>query len=76
MATAKKPVAKKVTEVKEVKVEGIRTDFLEDKIVSVKYLAKDNNGIKDPILWRFIKWSSNCDSCTNNGQSKDEEYLN
>ena len=27
--------------------EVIRTDFLEDKIVSVKYIAKETNGIKD-----------------------------
>tara|TARA_R110000796_G_scaffold17257_1_gene53303 strand:- start:349 stop:1281 length:933 start_codon:yes stop_codon:yes gene_type:complete len=46
MAAAKKPVVNKVTE--EVQVESIRTDFLQDKIVSVKYLTKDNNGIKDP----------------------------
>jgi len=45
MAVAKKTVAK-VT--KEVEVDLIRTDFLENKIVSVKYLSKDNNGIKDP----------------------------
>jgi hypothetical protein len=32
------------TEVKDV----IRTDFLEDKVISVKYITKDSNGIKDP----------------------------
>lgn len=26
----------------------VRTDFLEDKIVSIKYITKDSNGIKDP----------------------------
>ena len=26
----------------------VRTDFLEDKIVSVKYITKENNGIQDP----------------------------
>lgn len=28
--------------------DAVRTDFLEDKIVSVKYITKDSNGIKDP----------------------------
>lgn len=27
--------------------EAVRTDFLEDKIVSVKFISKENNGIKD-----------------------------
>ena len=42
MAAAKKTV--KNTEEKEV----IRTDFLENKIVSVKFIPKENNGVKDP----------------------------
>ena len=46
MAVAKKQVAKKATQEEEKDV--IRTDFLENKIVSVKYIPKDNNGIKDP----------------------------
>lgn len=30
------------------KVDTVRTDFLEDKIVSVKFITKENNGIQDP----------------------------
>ena len=46
MAVAKKTAVKKTTEeVQEVDV--IRTDFLEDKIVSVKYIPNETNGIKD-----------------------------
>tara|TARA_R110002049_G_scaffold171705_1_gene338493 strand:- start:1293 stop:2213 length:921 start_codon:yes stop_codon:yes gene_type:complete len=42
MATAKKAA----TKAEETKV--VRTDFLEDKIVSVKFLTKETNGIQDP----------------------------
>ena len=45
MAAAKKQVVKKATQTEE---EGIRTDFLETRIVTVRYIKKDNNGIKDP----------------------------
>ena len=47
MAVAKKQVVKKQVVEKE-EEDVIRTDFLENKIVSVKYIKKDNNGIKDP----------------------------
>jgi hypothetical protein len=30
------------------KSESVRTDFLEDKVVSVKYITKETNGIQDP----------------------------
>tara|TARA_R110002074_G_scaffold198877_4_gene366604 strand:- start:35188 stop:36093 length:906 start_codon:yes stop_codon:yes gene_type:complete len=42
MAAAKKKVVENVTE-----VQVVRTDFLENKIVSVKYISKESNGIKD-----------------------------
>ncbi len=29
------------------KIEGVRTDFLEDKVITVKYITKETNGIKD-----------------------------
>ena len=51
MAAAKKKTVSKETELVESstsQVKRIRTDFLESKIISVKYLSKDTNGIKDP----------------------------
>lgn len=38
------PAAKKTVQKEEV----VRTDFLENKIVTVKYITKETNGIKDP----------------------------
>lgn len=46
MAVAKKQAVKKAAQEVEEKV--IRTDFLEKKVVSVKYISKEGNGIKDP----------------------------
>jgi len=41
-------LAKKATKVaSEEKVEAVRTDFLTDEIVSVKYISKETNGITD-----------------------------
>jgi hypothetical protein len=42
MAAAKKKAVEDTVE-----VQGVRTDFLENKIVSVKYISKESNGIKD-----------------------------
>ena len=42
MAAAKKNAVEDTVE-----VQGVRTDFLEKKIVSVKYISKETNGIKD-----------------------------
>ena len=39
--------AKKAAEPKAEEKKVVRTDFLEDKIVSVKYISKETNGIKD-----------------------------
>jgi len=48
MATAKKkPTPAKAEQVAEVKADVVRTDFLENKIVTVKYISKENNGITD-----------------------------
>lgn len=47
MATAKKKSAPAKAEQVAQKKEVIRTDFLENKIVSVKYISKETNGIKD-----------------------------
>ena len=33
----------------------VNTDFLEDKIVTVKYITKETNGIMDPNLLQLLK---------------------
>ncbi|MGK0464775.1 hypothetical protein [Clostridium sp.] len=48
MATAKKKVEKEELVATVVREKEVRTDFLENKIVSVKYILKEGNGIKDP----------------------------
>ena len=48
MATAKKKSAPvKAEQVATQREDVIRTDFLENKIVSVKYISRESNGIKD-----------------------------